>query len=170
MTTTVLNTKISEIEKKIPNINSLVTTTVFGTKISEVENKIPDHAKHITTPEFNKLIAEKFPARLKQADLVNKTDFDNKLTSFNRKITSNETKYLEIQKKLNALITKDYDLFLGRIYFKGNHWSQNAFVYQQTIDSLELKREKLLIMFLVGNQREYLILNLSHYILLSYVA
>ena len=45
-----------------------------------------------TTQEFNKLNAEKFGARLNQANLVSKTDFDNKLTSFNRKITSKETK------------------------------------------------------------------------------
>ena len=35
--------------------------------------------------------------KLKQANLVRKTDFDNKLISFNRKITSNKTKYLEVQ-------------------------------------------------------------------------
>ena len=66
-----------------------MTTTVLSKKISERENKIPDHAKYITTPEFNTLTAENFTARLKQADLVKKTDFDNKLTSFNRKISSN---------------------------------------------------------------------------------
>ena len=37
-----------------------------------------------------------FAARLKQANFVSKTDFDNKLISFNRTITSNKTKYLEI--------------------------------------------------------------------------
>ena len=31
-----------------------------------------------------KLTAENFAARFKQADLVNKTSFDNRLTSFNR--------------------------------------------------------------------------------------
>ena len=55
--------------------------------------------KYITTPVFNKLTTENFAARLKQTNLVSKTDFDNKLTSFNRKITSNKTKYLEVQKK-----------------------------------------------------------------------
>ena len=80
-------------------------------KISEAENKILNHDKYITTPEFNKLTAENFTARLKQANLVTKTDFDKKLTSFNRKITSNKTKYLEVQKKLNSLITNDYDFF-----------------------------------------------------------
>ena len=52
-----------------------MTTTVLNTKINEVENKIPNHDKYITTPEFNNLTAESFAARLKQADLVNKTDF-----------------------------------------------------------------------------------------------
>ena len=93
-----------------------MTSTVLNTKISEVENKILDHAKYTTTLEFNKLTAEHFAARLKQADLVSKTDFDNKLTRFNRKITSNNTKYLQVQKKLNSLIRKDYNFFLGRIY------------------------------------------------------
>ena len=39
VTTTVLNTKISEAENKIPNTSSLMTTTVLNTKISEFENK-----------------------------------------------------------------------------------------------------------------------------------
>ena len=40
---------------------------------------------------------------------MRKTDFDNKLTRFNRKITSNKTKYLEVEKKLNSLITNYYN-------------------------------------------------------------
>ena len=68
-----------------------MTTTVLNTKISEVENKIPDNSKYVTTQEFNKLTAENFAARLKQANLVNKSHFENKLTSFNRWITSNKT-------------------------------------------------------------------------------
>ena len=99
MTTSILNTKISEVENKIPNTSNLATTTVLNTKISEVENKISDHVKYITIPEFNKLTTENFAGRLKQANLVNKTDFHNKLISFNSKITSNKTKYLEVQKK-----------------------------------------------------------------------
>ena len=62
-------------------------TTVLNTKISEVEKKILDHAKYITTPEFNNLKTESFAVTLKQANLVTKTDFDSKLTSFNKRIT-----------------------------------------------------------------------------------
>ena len=50
VTATVLYTKMSEVENKIPGTSSLVTTTVLNTNISEVENKIPDQAKYITTP------------------------------------------------------------------------------------------------------------------------
>ena len=96
MTTTVLNTKVSQVEYKIQKTNSLVTTTVLETKISEAENKIRNHNKCITNPEFNNLTAENFTARLKQANLATKIDFDKKLTSFNRKITSYKIKHLEV--------------------------------------------------------------------------
>ena len=82
-----MDTKIGEVENEIPDTRSSVTTTVLNTKFNEAENKLPDHVKYITSSEFKKLTAEIFTARLKQVDLVNKTDFDDKLTSFNRKIT-----------------------------------------------------------------------------------
>ena len=37
-----------------------MTATVLNTKLNEVEKKIPDHAKYITTPEFNKFTKKKF--------------------------------------------------------------------------------------------------------------
>ena len=86
MTATALNTKISKVENKIPDTSSLVTTTVLKIKFSEGENNIPDNFKYITTVELNKLTAEHVEARLKQADLVNKTGFDNKLTTLINKL------------------------------------------------------------------------------------
>ena len=62
----------------------------------------------ITTLEFNKLTTEKFAERSNQANLVTKTDLDKKLTSFNRKTTSNKVKCFELQKKLKSLITKNF--------------------------------------------------------------
>ena len=97
-------------------------------KLVKLWKKIPNHDNYITTLEFNKLTAENFTARLKQADLVSKTDFDKELVNFNRKIISNKTKYLEVQKKLNRL---------KLIFFL----SQNTFVYQSTRDTLELKKK-----------------------------
>ena len=92
-----MSKKISEADNKILDTSSLVITTVDNTKIIDLENKIFDHAKYITTQEYKKLRAGNIVARLKQANLVDKTDFDNKLISINRKITSNKRKYLAVQ-------------------------------------------------------------------------
>ena len=167
MATTVLNIKITEVENKMSNMSGLVTTTALNTKISKVKNEIRIHDKYITTLEFNKLTVENYTARLKWANWMTKTDFDKKLTRFNRKTTSNKTKYLEVQKKLRSPITIDYNFFLGRMYFTSNDESQNTLLL---LFNTWLKKAKLLIMFLVGNQMEYKVLNISHYMLLSYIA
>ena len=88
-----------------------MTTTVLNIKIGEVESKISNPDKYITSPEFHKLTTENFKGRSKQANLVTKTDFDNKLKRFNKQITSNKTRHLEVQIKLGSLITKDYNSF-----------------------------------------------------------
>ena len=49
-------------------------------------------------------------------------------------------KYLEVQNKLNNLITNDYNFLLRRMYFTSNDGSQSTFVYQATLDMLELKK------------------------------
>ena len=43
-------------------------------------------------------ILDNFAARLKQANLVNKTDFDDKLKNLNKKITSSKTKHVLVKK------------------------------------------------------------------------
>ena len=74
---------------------------------------------------------------------MNKTDLDKKITSFSRPFTSNKTKHLEVQKKLNSAITKDYNFFFGRIYFTRNDRFLNTFAYQPILDALELKKRKM---------------------------
>ena len=61
--------------------------------------KMTDHShdKYITTPEFNKLTVENVAAKLAQANLITKTDFDVKLSSLNKKITSSKTKHLLVE-------------------------------------------------------------------------
>ena len=56
----------------IPDASYLVTATILNTKMSKVEKKIPDGSKYITSQEFDKLTVENFAARLKQADSVKK--------------------------------------------------------------------------------------------------
>ena len=128
VTTTVLNNRISKVESKIPNSSILVIIALLNKWISEVENKYPDHSKYITPQEFNKLTAETFGARYQQDDLVNKTAFDNKLTSFDKRFTSKKTNHLAAKKKLNSLLAKDYNFFWGRTYFTSNDTFQNTFV------------------------------------------
>ena len=115
----------------MPNISSLVKKTDFNTKITEIGKELTDHNhdKHITTPEFNTLDANVFNARLAQANLVTKTDFDNKLSSLNRKIASNKTKHLLLKNKLKKLKTCDSIYFRGKSYFEEDD-TQNYLVFQ----------------------------------------
>ena len=78
---------LTAVENKIPSINNLVKKTDYDTKVTEIEKKLTDHKhdEYITTPEFNKLAANVFNARLVQANLITKTDFDAKLLSLREK-------------------------------------------------------------------------------------
>ena len=113
-TKTVLNV----VENKIPRVSNLVTETYYNTKINEIEKNITDHNhdKYITIAEFNKLTSDNInnlTATLKQSNFVTKAaELDNKLANFNKRITSNKTKHLALEKKLERLITKE----LIRIY------------------------------------------------------
>ena len=130
------NTKITQLENKIPDISNLATkitlTTVenkmlsvsnlvkktdYNTKITDIENKLNNHNhdKYIDTSEFNKLATDVFNARLAQANLITKTDFDAKLSSLNRKITQNKIKHFLIENELNKLNTFDSSYFIGKI-------------------------------------------------------
>ena len=73
---------------------------------------------------------------------MSKTNFDNKLPGFNRKITSNKTRYLEVQKNLKSLILNYYNFLLGTIQLTSNDRSQNMSVYQPALEMLELIKDK----------------------------
>ena len=68
------------------------TKTDYDSNNTEIERKLTDHDhdKYITTPEFNNLAGRVFTARLAQANLVRKTDIDDKWHSLNQKINSNK--------------------------------------------------------------------------------
>ena len=136
------NTKITEIEDKSPDISSLATkialTTVenkirsisglvkktdYNTKITDIENKLNNHNhdKYVATSEFNTLAANVFNARLAQANLITKADFDAKLSSLNRKITANKTKHF--------LNDNDLSYYRGKQYFDEGSSKQNYLVF-----------------------------------------
>ena len=87
------NSTLTAVENKIPDVSSLVKKTDYDIKISDIEKKITDHNhdKYITNPEFNTLAARVFNARLAQADLITKTDFDAKLKKNSDRAASNKT-------------------------------------------------------------------------------
>ena len=59
-------------------------------------------------------------ARLAQATLITKTDFDAKLSSLDRKITANKSKHLIVENELKKLKTFDSSYFIGKSYFEEN--------------------------------------------------
>ena len=99
---------------------ALLKKTDYDTKVTEIEHSLNNHNhdKYIDTQEFNKLTADVFNARLGQANLVVKTDFDVKLSRLNRKITSNKTKHLLVENELKKLKTFDLSYFIGKNYFE----------------------------------------------------
>ena len=65
------------------DVSSLVEKPDYNTKNSEIEGKTywsdHNHDEYITTSEFNKLSAENFNEKLKQENLVAKTDLHTKV-------------------------------------------------------------------------------------------
>ena len=110
-------------ENKISSISGLVKKTDYNTKITDIENILNNHNhdKYVATSEFNTLAANVFNARLAQADLITKTDFDAKLSSLNRKITPNKTKHF--------LNDNDLSYYRGKQYFDGGSGKQNYLVF-----------------------------------------
>ena len=127
----ILKTATTAVENKIPSIISLVKKIDYNTKTTEIEKKLIDHNhdKYITTPKFNTLAADVFNARLAQANLITKTDFDAKLSSLNRKITQNKTKHLLVENELKKLKTFDSSYFIGKSHFEEDG-AQNYLVFQ----------------------------------------
>ena len=70
---------------------------------------------------------------------MTKTDFDAKLSSFNRKITENKTKHLLVQNELNKLKTFDSSYFIGKSHFEEDG-AQNYLVFQPLIKYFQLNR------------------------------
>ena len=115
---------MTAIEKKVPSNTGLVKKTNYNTKITtDIENKLNNHNhdKYVATSEFNTLAANVFNARLKQANLITKTDFDAKLSSLNRKITVNKTKPF--------LNDNDFSYYRGKQYFDEGSGKEKFLVF-----------------------------------------
>ena len=141
MSTLATKTALTAVENKMPVVSRLVKKTHSNTKITEIEKKLSDHNhdKYITTPEFNTLAADVFNARLAQANLITKTDFDAKLSSLNRKITQNKSKHLLVENELNKLKTFDSSYFIGKSHFDEDG-TQGYLIFQPIIRYLKVNK------------------------------
>ena len=131
-----LTTKTALTTVKIPDVSNLVHKTDYGSKVTKIENKLNNHNhdKYIDTSEFSKLATDVFNARIGQANLI---DFDAKLSSLNRKITSNKTKHLLVENKLNKFKTFDSSYFVGKSHFEEDV-TKNYLVFQSIVRYLKL--------------------------------
>ena len=118
-------------ENKVTSVTSLIKKTDYNTKTDEIEKKITDHSHeiYIATPEFNEFTAESFDLRLKQANLINKRNFANKLSSFNKRINWNKTKHVLVKHELKKLKTFDSGIFIVQSYFN-NDEAQLYLIFQ----------------------------------------
>ena len=133
------NTKITELENKIPDFSNLVKKTDFNTKITEIKNKLNNHNhnKYIDPSKFNTLATNLFNTRTAQANLISKTDFDAKLSSLNRKITKSKSDHLLVQNELKKLKKFDSSYFCGKNCFDENG-TLNYYVFQPLFKYLEV--------------------------------
>ena len=75
------------------------------------------------------MAANVFNTRLAQTNWIPKTYFDAKLSSRNRKITSNKTKHLHVENELKKLKIFDSSYFIGKSHFEEDG-TQNYLVFQ----------------------------------------
>ena len=109
VTTTILNTKIEEVENKIPGVSGLVKKTDYNAKISVIEEDLSN---------YNKLTCEIVDTKIKT--LVTNSDLNNVPQSTN----NNEEK--------NRKTKNVWVFFIGKNIFGGDDF-QNTFVYQPTL-------------------------------------
>ena len=83
--------------------------------MTQIKKKLTDHDhdKYITTLEFNNLAARVFTARLAQAHLITKTDFDDKLKVSIKKLT--QTKQNTYLLKMNLTNYKRFVQFISEV-------------------------------------------------------
>ena len=75
------------------------------------------------------MAASVFNARLAQANLITKADFDAKLSSLGRKNTSIKSKNFLVENDLEKLETFDLSYFIGKSHFEEDG-TQNYLVFQ----------------------------------------
>ena len=143
------NTKITEIEGKIPDTSGLVKKTDYNTKITEIEGKISD-ISNLSTKTALTTVENKMPDISNLATKTALTTFENKIPDMSNITTKTALTTVEIKiPDINSLVKKSdyntkitvaednikklhiYDLsyFKGRKYFDEGDGKQNYLVF-----------------------------------------
>ena len=156
MTTTVFNSETKSADNKIPGHSGL-----YDAKMSEIERK------YFTNSSYNKFASDILHAKIKQKELVNKSNICNlvKNSDLNTTLATLPTKEeLKVeQDKIAKLQAFDSSHFHGKNFF-GNDGFQDMFVYQPILNTLKLKWNTL-----TGNLKIYLNGNFFHQMVVSCV-
>ena len=115
------NTKITEVEGKIPNISGLATTSA----LTVVENKIPDISSLAITSALT-AVENNIPDII---GLSAKTDFDAKLKAISDRATKNKSKHLLVENELKKLKALDSSYFWVKNYFADDDGTQSLLVF-----------------------------------------
>ena len=143
------NTKITEIEDKIPDTSSFVKKTDYNTKIPEIEDKIPD-TSNLATKTALTTVDNKIPDTSNLATKTALTTVENKIPDISSLSTKTALNTLEnkipdinslvktsdynieiagIKCNINKLQAYDLNYFQGKQYFDGGSGKQNYLVF-----------------------------------------
>ena len=141
----ILKDKSGKIDKKIPDVSNLIKNTDFNTKMTEVEGKMPSIGGLATssalTAAENKIpdtgvlatisalttVENKIPDL---TNLVKKRGFGTKLKAVNDRVTKNKSKGLLLDNELKKLNAFDSSYFGCKNYFDADDGTQNLLIFQ----------------------------------------
>ena len=104
------NTKISEIDDKIPGTSTLIKKTEYNTKITEIEGKIPD-ISGLATKTALTTVENNIP---NISGLVKKAEYNTKITDIENKLNNhNQDKYVATS-EFNTLAANVYNARLAQ--------------------------------------------------------
>ena len=107
------NTKITEIEDKIPDTSGLVKKTDYNTEITEIKDKIPD-ISGLATKTALTTVENKIPSI---SGLVKKADYNTKITDIENKLNNhNHDKYVATS-EFNTLAANVFNARLAQANF-----------------------------------------------------
>ena len=122
-------TALTTVESKIPDVTSFVKKTDFDSKITEVEGKIPN-ISGLATASALTAVENKIPDA---TNLVKKTDFDAKLKGISDRVTNNKSKDLLLDselKKLKTLVGSTSKTKFDKVQI-GNSFTRGFYYYLQ---------------------------------------